>query len=741
VQACTAVAGGAISRAPWGEGPFANLLGNAAYAAAGLLAAALVGKTHGPGGLGFYSAFIMLVDLYGLVAIWAIPTVLSRQTGLWQSQGHRERMDAALTSALLFGTVTGVGVGLAGYAATPALMRLMHAQPAWVLRSRWLGVALLFFVYSQVSQFFYVGMFRVRKRVAIRLSLVLSLLLLIGAMPGRVALWHALLLAYAVSGVVGLLLLWRDGHLGQGFSWPEMRELLAAAFPLLIAQASAFVTSWSDRFIVSHLRGMEAMGVFAGAMVLVQGVRLVPQSFTQVWIPLYPRLQARQDQQGVDRLFNFGSRVTAIALFFGLLVMVVWAEEIMTLLYGPRFVGGAPVLRVLAFALLVPPISSATTALLVGLNRPKWERNCSLLEGGAQLVLMYLLTVKYGVMGAAVGSVLGLLLGMVVRLALVTLRVNVHFRRGSVGGPALYAAAGLGVAYLMHMWVGKTAAGVLGSAVYLLAVGIAFRRKEERRMLPLLFSATHDFGGSAEGDGGQPEKEAVCGLERLDALAPRGSTLYARLEHLFRYQLVFPYAQGRLLDLGCGTGYGSHLLGERGEVVGLDVDAGAIAYAQEKYAQPGKVRFQQYDGERLPFDDGSFDLVVSFEVIEHLEMGKQEAFLREACRVLRPGGVLALSTPNRDSLTKRLLRLRGWRNPHHKHEFNVREWGKMLVRFGELEPLRTEFVGFPVIPIPFLWRWLENIGPWARAVLEGGRRCPALAKGMVNLLRKREPAA
>jgi methionine biosynthesis protein MetW len=99
---------------------------------------------------------------------------------------------------------------------------------------------------------------------------------------------------------------------------------------------------------------------------------------------------------------------------------------------------------------------------------------------------------------------------------------------------------------------------------------------------------------------------------------------------------------GRLLDVGCGRGAVASLLSERfDEVHGVDTDAEALATAAERGVAVAQV---DLDRERLPFEDGSFDAVVSLDVIEHVL--DPAAFVRELARVLRSGGRVYLATPN-----------------------------------------------------------------------------------------------
>lgn len=115
-------------------------------------------------------------------------------------------------------------------------------------------------------------------------------------------------------------------------------------------------------------------------------------------------------------------------------------------------------------------------------------------------------------------------------------------------------------------------------------------------------------------------------------------------EHVARYVFALPYVEGKtVLDIACGTGYGlGHLKSRAARVVGADVDLEAAKLATRECSE--KVSVLLGNGLELPFDDLSFDVVTSFETLEHLH--RRDRFLEELCRVLRPGGLLILSTPN-----------------------------------------------------------------------------------------------
>jgi len=151
-------------------------------------------------------------------------------------------------------------------------------------------------------------------------------------------------------------------------------------------------------------------------------------------------------------------------------------------------------------------------------------------------------------------------------------------------------------------------------------------------------------------------------------------------EHVARYAFAARYARGRqVLDAGCGAGFGAaRLAAVARRVVGVDVAAEAVELARREYGCCG-ASFLRADCRRLPFPDAAFELVVAFEVIEHLE--EWERLLAEARRVLLPGGAFLVSTPNRIYYSE----YREAPNPFHVHEFEYAEFAAALgARFPEV---------------------------------------------------------
>ena len=162
------------------------------------------------------------------------------------------------------------------------------------------------------------------------------------------------------------------------------------------------------------------------------------------------------------------------------------------------------------------------------------------------------------------------------------------------------------------------------------------------------------------------EGPARGALERLTPEDPACAGSIAT--HMSRYAFAAQLCRGkRVLDVGCGVGYGSDYLAAEGaaEVVGLDISEEAIAYANRHYCRPN-LRYLRADALHLPSDLGSFDVIVALEIFEHVS--DPGCLLDQLSHHLREDGVLLVSTPNKLTFSP------GFPTNSSPNEYHVREY-------------------------------------------------------------------
>jgi SAM-dependent methyltransferase len=146
--------------------------------------------------------------------------------------------------------------------------------------------------------------------------------------------------------------------------------------------------------------------------------------------------------------------------------------------------------------------------------------------------------------------------------------------------------------------------------------------------------------------------------------------------HEVAYRFALPCVAGqRVLEVGCGEGYGTALLAtEAATVVGIDYDALTVAHAAARYPQ---TRFVRANLAALPMPSASVDMIATLQVIEHV--WNHNEFVGECLRVLRPGGTLLVTTPNRLTFSPGL---EAPVNPFHTKEFTAAELTGLLTDNG-----------------------------------------------------------
>ncbi len=144
-------------------------------------------------------------------------------------------------------------------------------------------------------------------------------------------------------------------------------------------------------------------------------------------------------------------------------------------------------------------------------------------------------------------------------------------------------------------------------------------------------------------------------IKPLERIHPQNSSwIYKGTinQHVKRYEYAATEGVGKkVLDIACGTGYGCSILANVAEsVVGIDISSDVVEIAKKEFPDK-KIIFQQGDASRIEFPDNTFDTITSFETIEHLPKDKVDKYLSELFRVLKPGGLIYISSPDSEGFS------------------------------------------------------------------------------------------
>lgn len=191
--------------------------------------------------------------------------------------------------------------------------------------------------------------------------------------------------------------------------------------------------------------------------------------------------------------------------------------------------------------------------------------------------------------------------------------------------------------------------------------------------------------------------EEIGRIEKADRFKTDFPAFFLHSIHMKAYEFVIPYCYGKkVLDIGCSLGTGEVVLADTAErIIAVDVNEKALEFARRSIDKTN-VEFMKADAKELPFQDETFDVVIAFQLIEHIQPKEVKAFLQEIRRVLKTGGLCLFGTPNRK------FRLLPFQRPffkEHYQEFTVRNLRRALMPvFSEVQIKAARALG-----------WLEEI--------------------------------
>ncbi len=167
------------------------------------------------------------------------------------------------------------------------------------------------------------------------------------------------------------------------------------------------------------------------------------------------------------------------------------------------------------------------------------------------------------------------------------------------------------------------------------------------------------------------------------------------LQHVHRYAVAQMFCKGKdVADVACGEGFGSNLIAQVArQVTGVDISDEVIAYARAKYGSQN-LSFMTGGVANLPLASNSLDVVVSMETIEHHD--QHEEMLKEIKRVLRPAGVLIISTPEKLNYSDRPA----YANPFHVNELYLEQFRALVGSYFKTTAMLFQKLTYGSVIVP-----------------------------------------
>lgn len=433
----------------------------------GVIIHSLIGRIYGPEGLGLYASFMMFIGLYSMFAIFGIPSALSKYVAEYEERREFKKIKESFSSVLIFVTFTSLIMGLLAYYITPYIAGIMHINAASEMYV-FVLVALLFFVYSQISQSFYRGLLNALKSSVIQITALLGLLCIVlyAYFVIHIPVYYAIAFGYVVSGIFGLVLCIKDKVIITNFSKEELYKILKFALPIALMSYFGFIAQWTDRIVLGIYLGVAEIGIFTAGMMIIQATRQIPASLTPILVPSYSKINV-YGKEKVEMALNLNIKLASIFLFFVGSLTLLYAKDIVFIIYGSKFAQTVLIIQILSIGTFLSAITLPTSTLITGSGHPKLNLYLNFIGIPTQIVLIVLLTKYYGMVGTAIANPLAGLVYVFGTVFMVSKVLKIRIYWGNLIKPTL-AWISFIASYLFILLIFNNSifAGIVGAIVY-----------------------------------------------------------------------------------------------------------------------------------------------------------------------------------------------------------------------------------------------------------------------------------
>lgn len=359
----------------------------------------LLARSYGPEGLGEYAATAVFVAVLTAVATFGAPYALSQRVAALdetRDPGFADLVRAAATLAVVAATASGA-IAAVAWMPFAGIAGLVRPADVAVVVSAAFGAVILHMVAS-----FLIGHLRMS---AATLLFVLQPVAVIAGVtllgPQRASGSTLAAIGFIAAALAALAVALAERAF-PGPSGGELALLVRRSFPAAAVPYASVITTWMDRFIVGAIAGPTALGWWATASYLTEGVLRLPRAVGAFGVPAYARMT--RDPIGVRRVMDSQVRLLLTFVLVAASVLVAAAPGVITAVYGEEFVLATTALRLLAISLLPAAIALSLTGGAVGTERLSRSLLVIAFVAPLQLIAGVALTSLFSIAGTALAQ-------------------------------------------------------------------------------------------------------------------------------------------------------------------------------------------------------------------------------------------------------------------------------------------------------------------------------------------------
>ncbi len=366
----------------------------------------IIARVYGPEGMGKYAVFKMFLSFFGTIALLALPRAVLKFSAEYEERNELAGIKSLFSTACIFLTLSCLLAAAASQIFTPTLSRLINLPEDRTLVLL-LGLTLIFSTYSMLTASLFMGLLQNIRALTISLISTLSMIVLAGYayFIYPVPVYLLLVGGYFVSGLAGIIMARQQGFLAFEFSGAELKKALIFSSPIIVMSYFGFLVEWLDRLVLGMYFGVEEIGLFTAALAVFTPVKKVPVTLTDVLVPSYSKVSVL-GKEVLGRVFSKNIQYYAIFyLFFGL-VLILFNQEIIALLYTERFMASAGVVLILSGTLILSVITNPGSSLLVGCGHTRLNTGNYIFGTAVLIPALFVFAKLWGIRGAAAAILL-----------------------------------------------------------------------------------------------------------------------------------------------------------------------------------------------------------------------------------------------------------------------------------------------------------------------------------------------